>query len=364
MAASSRADGAQNGAITPPAPTIRDVAAAASVSLGTVSNYLNRPNSVAAATRDRIRLAIDSLGFVRNAGAAMIRSGRARTIGLVVLDVSNPFFTELARGAEETAREHQTLIILCNSDEDPEKEQRYLEVLEEQRVLGVLISAVDGEATKVDWLRQRGTSVVLIESARPNFCSVRTDDIGGGELAAEHLIGLGHRTLVFATASLSVRQYQERLTGIRRAMKRRGLPDSALTVLEEGVKGSTADGRRAAERILEHKIPGTGILCGNDLMAIGLSAALMRAGVRIPQDVSVVGYDDIELAQSGPLALTTVSQPKQNMGRTATQLLIEESEAGNRHAHQQIVFQPELVVRESTAPYSAPRSRRKAAAVD
>jgi LacI family transcriptional regulator len=359
MAASSRADGAHNGATTALAPTIRDVAAAAGVSLGTVSNYLNRPNSVAAATRARIRTAIDSLGFVRNAGAAMIRSGRARTIGLVVLDVSNPFFTELARGAEEAAREHQTLIILCNSDEDPEKEQRYLEVLEEQRVLGVLISAVDGETTKVDWLRQRGTSVVLIESARPNFCSVRTDDVGGGEMAADHLMSLGHRVLVYATASLGVRQYQERLAGIRRAMKRRGLPDSALTVVEEGVKGNTADGRAAAERILEQKIPGTGILCGNDLIAIGLSAALMREGVRIPQDVSVVGYDDIELAQHGPLALTTVSQPKQNMGRTATQLLIEESEAGSRHAHQQIVFQPELVVRESTAPFVLPRARRK-----
>src|SRR6185369_3340473 len=218
MAASSRADGAQNGANTAPAPTIRDVAAAAGVSLGTVSNYLNRPNSVAIATRARIRAAIDSLGFVRNAGAAIIRS---------------------------------------NSDEDPEKEQRYLEVLEEQRVLGVLISAVDGEATKVDWLRQRGTSVVLIESARPNFCSVRTDDIGDGELAADHLISLGHRTLVYATAALSVRQYQERLTGIRRAMKRHGLPETALTIVEEGIKGSTADGRLAAERILKQKIPGT-----------------------------------------------------------------------------------------------------------
>ncbi|MDT5026337.1 MAG: LacI family transcriptional regulator [Micromonosporaceae bacterium] len=360
MAHSSRPLGASNAGNTPTSPTIRDVAAAAGVSLGTVSNYLNRPNAVAVATRNRIRQAIDDLGFVRNAGAALVRGGgRARTIGLVVLDVANPFFTELARGAEETAREHQLLIILCNSDEDPEKEQRYLEVLEEQRVLGVLISAVDGDATKIDWLRQRGTSVVLVESARPNYCSVKADDVGGGELAAEHLISLGHRTLIFATASLGVRQYHERLTGVRRAIARHGLPEGSLTVVEQGIKGSAADGRLAADHILEQKMPGTGIICGNDLIALGLTAVLLRAGVRIPQDVSVVGYDDIELAQQSVLTLTTISQPKQNMGRTATQLLIEEADNGKRHAHQQIVFQPELVVRESTGPAKETPARRR-----
>ncbi|GAA1784924.1 LacI family DNA-binding transcriptional regulator [Luedemannella flava] len=332
-----------------------------------MSNYLNRPNSVAAATRERIRGAIDELGFVRNAGAALMRSGRARTIGLVVLDVANPFFTELARGAEEVAREHELLVILCNSDEDREKEERYLEVLEEQRVLGVLISAVDNGTSKIDWLRQRNTSVVLVESARANYCSVRADDIAGGELAAQHLISLGHRSLVFATASLTVRQYQERLAGVHRAMARHGLPPEALTVIEQGVKGNTSDGRLIGDRLLATgTLPGTGIVCGNDLVALGLTAVLLRAGVRIPHDVSVVGYDDIELAEQSALALTTIAQPKQNMGRTATQLLIEEAQNSKRHAHQQIVFQPELVVRESTgpAPAASPptRARRTATA--
>lgn len=349
-------------------PTIRDVAAAAGVSLGTVSNYLNRPNSVAERTKAKIQRAIDELGFVRNAGAALIRNGRARTIGLVVLDVSNPFFTELARGAEEAAWEHQHLIILCNSDEDPAKEQRYLEVLEEQRVLGMLISAVDVEAAGVDWLRQRGTAVVLVESTRPNFCSVRADNAGGGEMAAEHLIGLGHRELVYASASLAIRQYAERLEGVRRAMARHGLPPEALTVIEQGLKGSTTDGRLVGEQIVERKLRGTGVVCGNDMVALGLTTALTRAGVRVPRDMSVIGYDDVEFAQQGPMALTTVRQPKQSMGRTATQLLIEEAE-NTRHAHQQVVFQPELVVRESTgrapgarrAPRTGGQTRRSAA---
>ena len=202
--------------------------------------------------------------------------------------------------------------------------------------------------------------MVLVESARPNFCSVRADDVGGGELAAEHLIALGHQTLVYATASLGVRQYQERLTGIRRAMARHGLPESALTVIEQGVKGSAVDGRLAAEKILADKIPGTGVLCANDLIALGLTAVLLRAGKKVPQDYSIVGYDDIELAQQGALALTTVSQPKQAMGRAAAQLLIEESDTGRHHAHQQIVYQPELIVRESTGPVRPPRQRRAA----
>lgn len=360
MAQSPRSSEGQSSLVSGASPTIRDVAATAGVSLGTVSNYLNRPNSVAPQTRTRIQKAIEELGFVRNAGAALMRSGRARTIGLVVLDVTNPFFTELARGAEEAARERDLLIILCNSDEDPEKEQRYLEVLEEQRVLGVLISAVDEKAAGVDRLRQRGTSVVLVETARPNFCSVRADDIGGGELAAEHLIGLGHRELIYVSASLSVRQYRERLDGVRRAMARHGLPEGALTIVEQGIKGSTVDGRLAGEQIVARRPAGTGIVCGNDLVALGLTAALLRAGVRIPDDVSVVGYDDIELAEQGALALTTIQQPKQSMGRTATQLLIEEADHGDRHAHQQIVFQPELVVRETTGPAPAARRRRSA----
>src|SRR5262249_9551818 len=148
--------------------------------------------------------------------------------------------------------------ILCNSDEDPDKEQRYLEVLEEQRVLGVLISSVDNAAVGIDRLRERGTSVVLVENARPNFCSVRTDDIGGGDIAAEHLITLGHEELIYVSASVSVRQYRDRLEGVRRAMARNSLPEKALTVVEQGLKGNTMDGCLAAEQIMSRQLPGTG----------------------------------------------------------------------------------------------------------
>jgi len=268
---------------------------------------------------------------------------------LVVLDVSNPYFTELARGAEDAARERDHLVILCNSDENRGQERRYLEALEEQRVHGILISPVDDDPKGLDWLRRRGTAVVLLERSRAGFCSVRTDDIRGGELAADHLLDLGHRKLLYVSPPRTIRQYDERLVGVLRAVERRGLSADTVGKLETGTRGGARDGRSAALEILRTRSEVTGIVCGNDLLALGLVAALLRNGVSVPGDVSVVGYDDIELAEQSALPLTTIRQPKQNMGRTGATLLLDEADQGLSHAHQEVVFQPELVVRESTA---------------
>lgn len=328
--------------------TIREVALEAQVSIGTVSNVLNRPNVVAPETLARVQQAISDLGFVRHAGAALMRGGRARTIGLVVLDVANPFFTELARGAEDAAREHHHLIILCNSDEDPEQERRYLDVLEEQRVLGVLISPVAADGARLDRLRKRGTAIVLLEQARANYCSVRADDVAGGELAANHLLDLGHRNIVYVSASHTISQYRDRLIGVRRAIAQRGHTPAMLQVIEIGAVGTMKDGSLAAAQLLHLPVAVTGVVCGNDLIALGLTGALRRSGLSVPTDMSVVGYDDIELAAENSLPLTTIRQPKQNMGRTAANLLIDEAERGSKHTHQQIVFQPDLIIRDTT----------------
>ncbi|MCU1557487.1 MAG: Transcriptional regulator, LacI family [Microbacteriaceae bacterium] len=332
-----------------PVITIRDVADAAKTSVGTVSNVLNRPSVVAPATRSRVQDAIAELGFVRHAGAALMRGGRARTIGLIVLDIANPFFTELARGAEAAARERDHLVILCNSDEDPAQEQRYFEALAEQRVLGVLVSPVDERSSTIDWMRERGTAVVLLERSRPDYCSVQADDISGGELAADHLLDLGHRHLVYVTGSLAIGQYGNRLAGVRRALSRRGLGDEALEILEYGSTGTMKEGGQAAADILDRQSGATGIVCANDLLALGVVGALARAGVSVPGEFSIVGYDDIELAEQNALPLTTIRQHKHRMGFAAAQLIIDEAENSVQHTHQQIVFQPELIVRMTTA---------------
>ncbi|SEG81916.1 transcriptional regulator, LacI family [Actinacidiphila yanglinensis] len=347
----SRADGPPNTEENPPnrrTVTIRDVAAEAQVSLGTVSNVLNRSNAVAPEKRQRVLDAIDTLGFVKHAGAALMRGGKARTIGLVALDVRNPFFTELARGAEDAARENGRLLILCNSDEDAEQERSYLELLAEQRVLGVVISPVDERNETLSWLRERGTAVVLLGRPRQDYCSVRVDDVAGGRLAAEHLLDLGHRRLAYVTAPLTIEQYQERLEGVRQALRGRGLAEDSCRVIEVGSLGTAAEGRLASARLREEYPEVTGVACGNDLLALGVVGGLLRQGVRVPEDVSVVGFDDIEMAEQNPLPLTTIRQPKAELGYVATNLLLDEAQRGGVHAHREVMFQPELVVRETT----------------
>lgn len=330
--------------------TIREVAQHAGVSLGTVSNVLNRSNAVAPAKRKRVLDAIEALGFVRHAGAALMRGGKAPTIGLIALDIRNPFFTELARGAEDAARENGRLLILCNSDENPDQERGYLEVLEEQRVLGIVISPVDQRDETLHGLRERGTAVVLLGRSRPGYCSVRVDDVRGGQLAAEHLLDLGHRRLAYVTAQLSIEQYRERLEGVHRALRARGLDEKSCQVIEVGSIGTAADGQLASLRLREQYPEITGVTCGNDLLALGVVAGLVRQGVRVPDQVSVVGFDNIEMAEQNPLPLSTIHQPKAELGRVATTLLLDEALRGAEHIHREIIFQPKLVVRETTAP--------------
>ena len=170
--------------------SIREVAALAGVSLGTVSNVLNRPEVVAEPTRTRVQAAIKQLGFIRNESARQLRAGRSRTIGLVVLDVANPFFTDVARGVEDEASEAGLAVILCNSDDQKAKESRYLEVLEEHRVQGILITPVSGADKRLASVQRRGTPVVLVDSRSPSRgqCSVSVDDVLGGDLAVSHLL--------------------------------------------------------------------------------------------------------------------------------------------------------------------------------
>jgi LacI family transcriptional regulator len=334
--------------------TIRDVAAEAQVSLGTVSNVLNRSNAVAPEKRRRVLEAIEALGYVKHAGAALMRGGKAPTIGLVALDIRNPFFTELARGAEDAAREKGRLLILCNSDENADQERRYLELLEEQRVLGVVISPVDERDDTLQWLRDRGTAVVLLGRSRLDYCSVRVDDVRGGELAADHLLDLGHRRLAYVTAPLSIDQYRERLKGVRRALRRRGLDEDACRLIEVGALGTAAEGRMAGTQLRERYPDVTGVACGNDLLALGLVAGLVSQGVEVPDEVSVVGFDDIEMAEQNPLPLTTIRQPTAELGWVATNLLLEEALRGAAHAHREVVFQPELVTRATTRQMPSP----------
>jgi LacI family transcriptional regulator len=329
-----------------------DVAARAGVSLGTVSNVLNHPDRVAPATRERVLQAIRELGFVRNEAARQLRAGRSRTIGLVVLDVGNPFFTDLAAGVEATATKAGLSVVLCNSNDDDDRELHYLSLLQEQRAFGILITPVGGKTAAIDTVRRSGTPVVLVDrGSNRRQCSVSVNDHVGGELAVAHLISQGHKRIGFVGGPLAITQVSERLAGARAAMHAAGMRDDALVVIEtprlDVASGRATGGQLAA---MPTRRRPTGVFCANDLLALGLLQDTTRRKLAVPGDLAIVGYDDIEFAAAAAVPLTSVRQPRAQLGQAAMDLLLEEATDPAGHQHRQVVFEPELVVRESTTP--------------
>lgn len=338
--------------------SIRDVAELAGVSVGTVSNVLNKPSLVAQETREKVEAAIATLGFVRNGSARQLRAGTSRTIGAIVLDIANPFFTDVARGIEDRLAEDDHILILASSDERVDKERRYLRLLEEQGVRGVLISPAEDDLRWLDQTRARGTAVVLLDRTSPNdtICSVAVDDVKGAELAAAHLIELGHRRIGFVNGPTKIRQCADRRKGVRKALRAARLP-IGRSLVEVTTAALNADGGEEALRVLlDEPDPVTAIVCVNDLTALGVLRGLRRRGLRVPDDMSVVGYDDVEFAAVLTTPLTSVRQPRYQIGRAAAELLLAEARNPN-HQHEQVLFQPELVVRDSSGPVAAKRRR-------
>ena len=298
----------------------------------------------------RVQTVIEQLGFVRNGSAHQLRAGRSHHLGLVVLDVTNPFFTEVARGVEDAANEAGYVVILCNSDSSPEKEGRYLHMLHEQRTAGILITPVQNDVAYLQHLRQRGSAIVLLDrpSRARDLCSVAIDDALGGELAVRHLLELGHRHITFVSGPLSIRQYAERRRGAHRAIKMAGL-DPSKTMNDILLATQNAhSGEQCVETLLNYPQSPTAIFCANDLLALGVMRGLGQRGIKIPGDIALVGYDDVEFASMLSPALTSIRQPKYQLGRAAAELLLHEISETEKHQHTQIMYQPELIVRSST----------------
>mgnify|MGYP000618846859 FL=1 len=326
--------------------SLRDVAKAAKVSVGTVSNVLNRPEVVAPETLARVQGTIKDLGFVPNGFARHLRSGHSRTLGLIVPDVANPFFTEVARGVEDAASKRDYAVFLCNSDESASKEDRYINVLIEQQVRGVLITPTDVKSDRLDAMRDRGIAVALVdrEIKGRKQCSVSVDDVHGGQLGIEYLTGLGHTDIAWVCGPDSIPQVADRGAGVAKAAKFAGAKVETIRVSLM----NTTQGEEAAKKILALKTTPTAIFCANDLVALGVMRTLRENKFKIPEQVSVLGYDDIEFAASAAVPLSSISQPAYQMGVTAADLLLNECEEAETHEHQQIRFQPQLVERAST----------------
>jgi LacI family transcriptional regulator len=344
----------------PPRPRrvgITDVARHAGVSLGTVSHVLNHPDKVAPATRARVQRAIEELDYVRSESARHLRSGRGRTVGVVVLDMRNPFFTDLARGAQDAAADAGLQVILCNTDEDPDREDAHLASLVEQGTLGILVIPSDTDTERYGLLRRQSVPFVFVDRTvdEPIACSVGVDDLAGAESAIHHLLGLGHRRIAMVIGPRRLSQVHDRVAGAHRAVGSAGLPHDTITLIECSAL-TFADGRDAAQRLLGATPRPTAVFCANDLIALGVLQVMTERGIKVPDEISLVGYDDIEFAGAAAVPLTSVRQPSTRIGRVALELLlaeVREQEEGAGHEHHRVVFTPELVVRRSSGPAPA-----------
>ena len=331
-------------------PSVRDVAERAGVSVGTVSHVLNHPERVAGPTLDRVRAAIDELGFVRSETARRLRHGGSSLVGVLVHDISNPFVTEAARGIEDRLREDNRVPMLSSTDSDPDRERELMSLLAGLDVRGVIVTPSSCTLDNLAVLAGRGIRVVLMDHPpiSAGLSTVSGDDVAGARAAIAHLVDLGHRRIGFVNGPLSVRQSVDRRNGVLTALADAGLePARVLAEIEavSGGHGYTADaGAVGAAALLRAESRPTALFCANDQLAIGAMREIRRRGLSIPDDVAIVGYDDVAIASELITPLTSVHVPMRDIGRAAADLLLAD---GSEVRH--VAFAPELVVRASTS---------------
>ena len=330
---------------------MNDVARAAGVSLGTVSNVINNPAKVASGTRERVEAAIVALGFVRNGVARSLRAGRSTTIGFVLVDLTNSFFLDMVRGAEAVVNEAGMNLLLANADMSGQKEQAYLDLFEEERVAGILLTP--RPLADDDGPRPAAAHVPRVHLNDPvaggEVCTVTTDNEHGGYLAARHLIDLGRRRLLFAGAN-QLEPVRQRYAGALQAVRESNGAVTLEHLPTEWVR--VEHGRRVADELLRRP-PGErpdGVIAGADLVALGVVQSLSVDGrLRIPEDIAVIGYDNNRAAWDSIVPISTLDQAGEEMGRTAASLLLEEIAGRADHEHRAVRLQPFLVPRESSA---------------
>lgn len=329
--------------------TIYDVAEKAGVSVATVSRVLNNHSYVSPATRKKVLKVLEETNFVRNGNASSLTKKRTQALALLVPDITISFFTTLARGAEDKAMKSGYTLVLCNTDEDQIKETRYLQMLLEKRVDGIIMAPVSLENKFLPVLTRKKVPVVLVdrESKSIETDVVRGDSFWGAYQLVSHLINLGHRRIGTIIGPPSASVTVHRMEGYRKALLDHGV-EFDPTMVYEGANYKVETGYTEARSLLESKPKPTAIFAANNALAVGLIMALREAGVRIPEDVALVCFDDIGDASTISPFLTVAAQPAYVMGRIATEILIERLTEGDAHNKPvNIVLQPEIIVRES-----------------
>lgn len=330
-------------------PTIRDVAKRAQVAPITVSRVVNHTGYVGEETRKRVEAAIAEMGYVPNRLARSLRSKQTHTLGLIITDITNPFWTTVARGAEDAARQQGYNLILCNSDESLEKQADYVRVLLQKQVDGFLLVPAHSAPESVLSIQQQGVPVVVLDrTVSAPVSTVRCDSEGGAYALTQRLIELGHREIAVLSGSREVSTATERVAGYRRALEHAGIEVQEDLILY-GAFTQTA-GASMTLRVLDRKPRPTAIFAANNFIAIGVLKTLREMDIRVPEALSVVAFDDLPLGLVIDPFLTVAAQPAYEMGQRATELLLaslKRDAAGARPT--EVLLPVPLIVRGSTS---------------
>ena len=330
--------------------TINDVARLADVSTMTVSRVVNRSDYVSAATRARVERAIVELGYVPNALARQFRSKRTKTIALVMADITNPFFTTVARGVEDVAGPRGFGVLFCNTDESETREVEYVSMLVQRQVAGVLLVPASSSSRSLAILGAQQVPVVIVDrrvrSHRVDV--VRGDSLAGAHALGQHLIQLGHRRIAILAGRKTVSTSVDRVTGFTRALAAAGITQDPRLVRYGGYHQS--EGYAMALEVLEERPAPTAIFAANNFIAVGAMRAIREAGLHAPDDLSIVGFDDLPPDWSMDPFLTVVAQPAYTFGQRAAELLLERIDGQAPDNAREFVLPGELIVRRSSGP--------------
>ena len=325
--------------------TIEDVAARSGVSTATVSRVLSGSVPARPETRERVLAAARELDYRPSGIARALKRRETRTLGLVITDITNPFYPQVVRAVEAAAHERGYGIVLADGGDDPARELEHLDLLVERRVDGIVVASSRMTRRHAERLRATPVPVVLVNDsvAASGLPTVTTAHRHGARMAAEHLVSLGHRSIGHISAPSEQPATGQRRQGVRDALRAAGLDDALVAIGDGRVTG----GASAAEALIAGGV--TGIVAYNDLTAIGALRALRRAGIRVPEEVSVIGFDDIDLAAWTDPPLTTIRQPIEDLGRWAVEHLADLLAGTTPGAPATpVLLEPVLVVRGST----------------
>lgn len=330
--------------------TIYDIAKEAGVSIATVSKVINGKGRISAETRSAVNAIMERFDFQPSVIASALTGKKTFTLGLLVPDVSNPFFAEIARAIEDQGHQLGYSVVMCNTDNKDEKVERYISLLLQKKVDGIIIATGIEKKEILEQLLAKNLPIVLIAREMP-LVSVETvvvDDYAGGCLAANHLLELGHTKIAILAENQKVSSSRERMRGFRQTMADAGISfdENWLKICDYKVE----DGKKNTLELLQNVNLPSAIFACNDLLAVGALQAAKQLKIEIPTELSIISFDNTILASVTNPTLTTIAQPMEQMGKLAVDLIVEHIK-GDKHAKQRIVFRPELIIRESTASY-------------